>query len=165
MTHLNIFSTCIHSFSDACEKRQTKLLEEKQIVLTNGCFDLLHAGHIYSTKKHRKFGDELWVALNSDASVRTLKGESRPIFSQNERAYMLNALECVSLIFLFEDDNLSKEILHLKPDVYVKSGDYSFETLNVKEKKSLESVGSEIHFVPHLDGFSTTNTVNSIQNL
>ena len=103
-------------------------------------------------KKHSEFGDELWVALNSDASVRTLKGESRPIFSQNERAYMLNALECVSLIFLFEDDNLSKEILHLKPDVYVKSGDYSFETLNVKEKNHSNLLGLKyILFLTFMD--------------
>lgn len=164
MARSEIFSTCIHSFSDACEKRIAKQLDEKRIVLTNGCFDLLHAGHIYSLQKAAELGDELWIALNSDASVRSLKGESRPIFSQMERAYMLNALECVSLIFLFEGDNLSKEILNLKPDIYVKSSDYSLETLNHKEKKSLESVGADIHFVPHIDGFSTTITLNKVQN-
>ena len=75
------------------KKRKAKQLDEKRIVLTNGCFDLLHAGHIYSLQKAAELGDELWIALNSDASARSLKGESRPIFSQMERAYA----ECVRI--------------------------------------------------------------------
>ena len=152
------------TISDACKTRQEKFNHNKKIVLTNGCFDLLHAGHIYSLEKASELGDELWVALNSDSSVRSLKGKTRPIYSENERAYMLSCLKFVSLVFIFEDTHLANEILELKPEIYVKSGDYSLEKLNEEERISLEKVGAEIHFVPLLDGFSTTNIIDTIQD-
>lgn len=155
-------SKCICSFADACHKREETFNQKKKIVLTNGCFDLLHAGHIYSLEKASEFGDELWVALNSDSSVKSIKGNERPIFSENERAYMVSSLRFVSLVFIFNSTHLANEILALKPDAYVKSGDYSLETLNSDEKKSLNSVGAEIHFVPMLSGFSTTKIINNI---
>ena len=94
MARSEIFSTCIHSFSDACEKRKAKQLDEKRIVLTNGCFDLLHAGHIYSLQKAAELGDELWIALNSDASVRFSKRrKSTHILSDGESIYA----ECVRM--------------------------------------------------------------------
>ncbi|MEK9772878.1 MAG: adenylyltransferase/cytidyltransferase family protein [Opitutae bacterium] len=151
------------TFTDACKIRQEKYNQDKKLVLTNGCFDLLHAGHVYSLEKAAELGDELWVALNSNASIRSLKGKNRPIFSEYERAYMLSSLKFVSLIFIFENTHLAEEILQLKPDIYVKSGDYSLEKLNQKERISLEKVGAEIHFVPLLDGFSTTSIINTIR--
>lgn len=158
------FSECFSSYSDAYEKRQEKYAQNKSIVLTNGCFDLLHAGHIHSLEKASQLGDELWVALNSDSSVRSLKGTSRPIFSEKERAYMLCSLRYVSLVFIFENTHLAKEILEIKPDIYVKSGDYKLENLNRDEKASLDKIGAEIHFIPLLDGFSTTKIIKSIQH-
>lgn len=158
------FSKYFCSFSDACKKRKVKSSQNKKIVLTNGCFDLLHAGHIYSLEKASELGDELWVALNSDTSVRSLKGKCRPILSENERAYMLSSLRSVSLVFIFENSNLAREILHLKPDIYVKSGDYSLEKLNSEERSSLEKIGAKIHFISHLEGISTTNIVKNIQD-
>lgn len=165
MTTPEAFAESICSLDDACEKRIQSARKSNKIVLTNGCFDLLHSGHIHSLEKASKFGDELWVALNSDSSVRSIKGSNRPIYSQYERAYMLSSLRFVSLVFLFENADLSDEILKLQPDVYVKSGDYSLDTLNVNEKSALDQVGARICFVPFLKGFSTTLKIETIQNL
>ena len=154
---------CVSSFSNACEIRKDKVNHGKRIVLTNGCFDLLHAGHVYSLQKAAALVEEVWVALNSDRSVRSLKGTTRPIYSEHERAYLLHSLGFVSLIFLFDSINLSNEILQLKPDVYAKSGDYTIDTINEKERNALKSVGAKICFVPFLEGYSTTRIINSIR--
>ena len=131
----------------------------KTLVLTNGCFDLLHAGHIYALEQAARYGDVLWVGINSDASVKRLKGAKRPIYPQEERLYLLNALECVQGIFIFDGSDLSQEMQLIKPDVYVKSGDYSLEKLNPKERSILESCSTRIVFTPFLSGKSTTHTV------
>lgn len=164
MNSLPSFTTGISTLTEACKKRKALLSENKTLVLTNGCFDLLHAGHVYSLEKASELGDELWIALNSDSSVKSLKGPTRPIYSAMERAYMLCALKFVSLVFIFEGSNLAHEILKLKPDIYAKSGDYSLTKLNQDEKKSLDKVGAEIHFVSLLEGFSTTKIINHIQS-
>jgi rfaE bifunctional protein nucleotidyltransferase chain/domain len=164
MNFLPSFSKGVSTLTDACDKRKALLSENKTLVLTNGCFDLLHAGHVYSLEKASELGDELWVALNSDSSVKSLKGPTRPIYSVMERAYMLCSLKFVSLVFIFEGSNLAKEILQLKPDFYAKSGDYSLNNLNQDEKISLDKVGTEIHFVSLLEGFSTTKIINHIQS-
>jgi rfaE bifunctional protein nucleotidyltransferase chain/domain len=158
-----LFANPLHSWTDLLKIRHQLKDAGRKIVLTNGCFDLLHVGHIYSLAKASEFGDELWVALNSDSSVRTLKGKSRPIFSEQERAFFLSSLKVVSQVFIFENDTIAHEILELKPDVYVKSGDYTLETLHSEERKSLETVGSQIQFVPHLEGVSTTKLIGKIQ--
>jgi len=159
------FSKSICSFEDACQQRKKKLGNHTKIVLTNGCFDLLHSGHVHALEKASKLGDELWIALNSDSSVRSIKGPSRPIYSQSERSYILRSLRFVSLVFLFDHSDLSEEILKLRPDVYVKSGAYSLEALNKKEKDALDQVGAKICFVPFIKGFSTTSKIELIQNL
>jgi rfaE bifunctional protein nucleotidyltransferase chain/domain len=158
-----LFANPLHSWTDLLKIRHQLKDAGRKIVLTNGCFDLLHVGHIYSLEKASEFGDELWVALNSDSSVRTLKGQSRPIFSEHERAFFLSSLKVVSQVFIFENDTIAHEILELKPDVYVKSGDYTLETLHSEERKSLETVGSQIQFVPHIQGISTTKLIGKIQ--
>lgn len=150
------------TLKDACLLREQKRLSGKKVVLTNGCFDLLHPGHVHSLRQASLLGDELWVAINSDASIRRMKGNARPLFPELIRAYMLSSLSCVSLIFLFEDDHLTNEILALQPDVYVKSNDYSPESLNPLEKKALEKVGASIEFVSMLEGYSTTGIIDSI---
>ena len=153
-----------YSFEEICKIRLEREQQGKSIVLTNGCFDLVHAGHIYSLEKAAALGDELWVALNSDASIRKIKGINRPIYSQNERAYLLGALEAVNLTFFFDSTNLAQEIKRLRPDFYAKSGDYSLDSLNPEEHKALEEANTKICFVPFLEGFSTSRTVESIKN-
>lgn len=153
-----------YSFEEICKIRSIREQQGKSIVLTNGCFDLIHAGHIYSLEKAAALGDELWVALNSDSSIRKIKGINRPIYSQNERAYLLGALKAVNLTFFFDSTNLAQEIKRLKPDFYAKSGDYSLDNLNPEEHKALENANTQICFVPFLEGFSTSRTVESIKN-
>ena len=147
----------------ACDERERLRSIGKKVILTNGCFDLLHVGHVSSLESARAFGDSLWVALNSDESVKKLKGDSRPIFSEKERAYMLSALEVVDGIFIFGGNRLADEILRFRPDIYMKSGDYTLNNLDPKEHKALISVGAEIKFVPFVSGFSTTSIIKKIR--
>lgn len=141
------------------ERRLTLGKAGKKLVLTNGCFDLLHVGHIYALEQAASYGDSLWVGINSDASVKRLKGPKRPIYSEQERLYILNALECVQGVFIFDGSDLAQEIQMISPDVYVKSGDYSLATLNVKERSVLEACQTEIIFTSFLPGKSTTHTL------
>jgi rfaE bifunctional protein nucleotidyltransferase chain/domain len=149
-------------FTAACEAREQLRASGKSVVLTNGCFDLLHVGHVFSLKNAKKFGDSLWVAMNSDGSVRALKGPKRPIFKERERAYVLSALEVVGGIFIFNGAELADEILKFRPDVYVKSADYCEKTLNPLEREALRCAGAEVKFVPFLGGVSTTSTIGKI---
>lgn len=137
----------------------------KQLVLTNGCFDLLHAGHVYSLESAAKQGDVLWVGVNSDESVRQLKGSIRPIYDEKARLYILNALQCVQGVFLFQGNDLSEEIKKIQPDVYVKAGDYSLEKLNTKERLALEDCHAKILFMPFLKGWSTTSTIKKLSGI
>jgi len=150
------------SLNTAAQWRSDLRMKGKTVVLTNGAFDLLHVGHIHSLSEAAKRGDALIVALNSDASVKALKGASRPIFRQEHRARMLAALEAVDAVVIFEESRLTKEIEALKPDIYVKSGDYNLDTLNDEEGEALEQVGAKIEFVPYLEGFSTTEIIEKI---
>jgi rfaE bifunctional protein nucleotidyltransferase chain/domain len=134
------------------------------IVLTNGCFDLLHVGHIFSLQQAAQFG-ELWVALNGDESIHRLKGPSRPIVGEQERAYMLAALECVRGVFIFNGQRLTRELEIFCPDIYVKSSDYDLETLNPEERSMAKKIGVEIKFVPLLPNFSTSKIIKKIQQL
>ena len=134
----------------------------KRLVLTNGCFDLLHAGHIYALEQAAQQGDVLWVGVNSDSSVQRLKGPTRPIYPQDARLYMLNALQCVTGLFLFDGDNLAPEIELIQPDIYVKSGDYTLDKLNPDERQALLAAKTQIVFAPFLEGWSTTRTLEKI---
>ena len=136
---------------------------KRTVVLTNGVFDLLHTGHIHSLQAARAQGDVLLVAINSDKSVRTIKGPSRPLQSESERAYALGALSCVDGVVVFSEPRLTKEISALHPDVYCKAGDYTLEKLNAEERAALEAIGAKIVFVPFLPGFSTTGLIAKIK--
>ncbi len=152
----------LHSPEEAFALRADLREKGERIVLTNGCFDLLHPGHLYFLQKAAEQGSQLWVALNADQSVKALKGPSRPILSEQFRAYALAALECVSGIFLFPTPRLDAEIRAFQPDVYVKAGDYTLETLAQEERKALQEAGAEIQFMPFLQGFSTTELIAKI---
>ena len=126
----------------------------ERIVFTNGCFDLLHGGHVHYLQQARTLGDCLVVALNDDASVRLLKGEERPLRPQDERARVLAALACVDYVVLFGEATPLAMIKSLKPDVLVKGGDYTLETVVGKEE--VEASGGSVHLIPYVDGVSTT---------
>ncbi len=132
----------------------------KRIVFTNGCFDLLHAGHVKYLQKARSFGDLLVLGLNSDASVRRLKGEKRPLIGETERAHILAALDCVDFVVLFGEDTPLKLIETLKPVVLVKGADYTPE--GVVGKNVVESYGGRVELVEFVDGKSTTNIIEKI---
>jgi D-glycero-beta-D-manno-heptose 1-phosphate adenylyltransferase len=135
----------------------------KKIILTNGVFDLLHAGHIYFLREARDRGDALFVALNSSESVKILKGPSRPIVDVLERAYCLSSLVCVDAIVVFNTPRLDAEIRALRPDVYCKAGDYTLDKLDPGERTALTAVGARVEFLPFLPGFSTTNLIARIK--
>jgi len=151
------------TLEDAVAARAALRRTGRRLVLTNGVFDLLHPGHLYSLAAARALGDALFVAINSDASVRALKGPTRPILSETERAYALGALECVSGIVIFNTERLTAEIRALAPDVYAKAGDYTLETLNPEERAALEACGADIQFLPFWEGFSTTALIQKIR--
>ncbi len=126
----------------------------QRIVLTNGCFDILHIGHVRYLQAARQEGDLLIVGVNSDASVRQLKGPTRPVNTDVDRAELLRALSCVDATFIFSEPTADALIRQVKPDVYVKAGDYSLETL--PETPTLQSLDIEIVFMPFVSGYSTT---------
>ena len=144
------------NLSAAVAAREAFRASGKRVVLTNGVFDLLHEGHLHSLKAARALGDVLFVAINSDASVRAIKGPTRPIQNETERARALGELAFVDEIVIFSTPRLTAEIRALRPDVYCKAGDYTPDKLNPEERRALEEVGAKISFVPFLPGFSTT---------
>lgn len=128
----------------------------KKLVLTNGCFDLLHTGHIRYLEQARACGDALIVAVNSDASVRELKGPERPLNGELDRAEVLAALRCVDHVTIFTGKRVTEVIRALRPAVYAKGGDYAPETLDAGERVALEEVGVDIRILQLVPGRSTT---------
>jgi len=129
----------------------------ERVVFTNGCFDLLHVGHITLIEQARRFGDRLIVAINSDASVRGLKGPARPIVAKGDRARVLAALAAVDAVVIFDEPTPLKLIVSTKPDVIVKGGDYDQDT--VVGAKDVLSWGGQVKIIPLVEGFSTTRLV------
>jgi len=144
---------------------QWRKKQSGNVVLTNGCFDIVHVGHLRCLEYARKLGSVLVVAINSDSSVRELKGESRPYVKEMERAELIAGLCCVDATVIFTDKRLSKVIAALRPDVYAKGGDYNIDTMDQGEREELEKCGAEIHFFNLVEGKSTTNVVKKITNL
>jgi len=134
----------------------------KSIVWTNGCFDILHAGHVTYLQSARKRGDVMVVGLNSDASVQAIKGPERPIVPENERALIISALECVDHVVVFQDDDTVGLLDFLKPDIYAKGGDYTIDTINQDERKLVEGYGGKIALIPGVDGKSTTSIIQKL---
>ncbi|MEV7728736.1 D-glycero-beta-D-manno-heptose 1-phosphate adenylyltransferase [Streptomyces sp. NPDC087917] len=126
-----------------------------KVVGAGGCFDLLHAGHLSVLARARRLGDALIVCVNSDESVRRLKGADRPVVGEHERAMLLSALECVDGVLVFDEDTPESVLAELRPDVWVKGGDYAGQRL--AEADLVESWGGEVVTVPYLDGHSTTS--------
>ena len=135
----------------------------KRLVLTNGCFDLLHSGHVRYLQQARNLGDALLVAVNSDDSVRALKGPGRPLNSDLDRAEVLAALRCVDYVSIFEGIRVTDVIRALRPAIYAKGGDYTLETLDHEERNALEEVGAEIRLLSLVPGKSTTSLLKKAQ--
>lgn len=134
------------------------------VVWTNGCFDLLHVGHLQSLETARSFGDLLVVGINSDASVRRLKGPQRPIIAAGERAWMLAALECVDAVVVFEEDTPEEALTRLKPDIHVKGADYAPPNGKpIPEAALVHSYGGQIRYVPLVDARSTSSLIERIR--
>ncbi|TGN18513.1 D-glycero-beta-D-manno-heptose 1-phosphate adenylyltransferase [Leptospira idonii] len=137
-------------------------LEGKKIVFTNGCFDILHPGHVEYLSRARDLGDLLWLGLNSDDSVKRLKGPSRPLNSLEDRAKVLAGLGCVDLISGFEEDTPLRLIERVKPKIHTKGGDYVKEKL--PEFSLIQSLGGEVVILPFLQGKSTTSLLEKAKS-
>ncbi|HEY9789173.1 MAG TPA: D-glycero-beta-D-manno-heptose 1-phosphate adenylyltransferase [Candidatus Obscuribacterales bacterium] len=134
----------------------------KRVVATNGCFDILHAGHVRYLERARELGDVLIVGINSDDSVRKLKGANRPINSEQDRAEVLSALRCVDFVSVFSEETAAEFLRACKPQIYAKGGDYTPETL--PETPVIKECGGEVVILDLVPGKSTTSTISRIQN-
>jgi D-glycero-beta-D-manno-heptose 1-phosphate adenylyltransferase len=135
----------------------------RKVVSTNGCFDLLHAGHVRYLQAARTLGDLLAVGLNGDGSVRKLKGPGRPINNEKDRAEVLAALGCVDFVTIFQETRATRFISASMPAIYVKGGDYSSDTLNADELAALKKVGADIHIIPFEKGYSTSLLIEQMR--
>jgi rfaE bifunctional protein nucleotidyltransferase chain/domain len=137
----------------------------KQLVVTNGCFDILHPGHVTYLEAARNLGDGLLVGINGDEAARQLKGPSRPVNSQDDRATVLAALESVSAVCIFLEKAATRFLERAQPDVYAKGGDYTPDTLNQEERRAVEAAGGKIRIIPFVPGKSTTAILEKISQL
>jgi D-beta-D-heptose 7-phosphate kinase/D-beta-D-heptose 1-phosphate adenosyltransferase len=149
----------IFQLSDLIKFLQKK--ENQKIVFTNGCFDLIHRGHVFYLNEAKKLGDFLIVALNSDQSVQRLKGPSRPIQLEEDRMYIMAGLECVDAVVLFHEDTPLSLIKSILPDVLVKGGDYTTE--NIVGAQEVLQNGGAVKTISFVDGKSTSNIVKKMQ--
>lgn len=131
----------------------------KQLVVTNGCFDILHAGHVTYLAAARALGDALLIGLNSDSSVRQLKGAGRPVNSEQDRATVLAALAAVDGVCVFEEVDALRFLAEVKPDIYAKGGDYTLDTINQPERRLIEGAGGKVVILPGVPGRSTSNVL------
>jgi D-beta-D-heptose 7-phosphate kinase/D-beta-D-heptose 1-phosphate adenosyltransferase len=150
----------IQNLKDLIKIRQNLKRAGKKVIFTNGCFDLLHSGHISLFRRAKKLGDVLIVALNTDASVRKIKGPSRPIFPLKERLEVLEAIEAVDYLTWFPEETPQKIIAALVPDVLVKGGDWKPE--QVVGKKEVETAGGQVVIIPYLRGHSSSAIIKKV---
>jgi rfaE bifunctional protein nucleotidyltransferase chain/domain len=137
----------------------------RKLVVTNGCFDILHLGHVTYLETARNFGDALLVGINGDEATRQLKGSGRPVNVEADRAAVLAALESVDGVCIFAEKAATKFLSAARPDIYVKGGDYTLDTLNQDERRVVESAGGKIVIIPFVPGKSTTALLEKISRL
>ncbi|MFP4088724.1 MAG: D-glycero-beta-D-manno-heptose 1-phosphate adenylyltransferase [Cyclobacteriaceae bacterium] len=147
----------IMSLPALLQRLETDRQAGKKIVFTNGCFDILHRGHATYLREARRLGDRLVIGLNTDASVKRLKGESRPINHEDDRAYLLESLEAVDYVVKFAEDTPYELLSQLRPDVLVKGGDYRLEQVIGRE------FADEVVLINFVEGYSTTRTIQQLQ--
>jgi rfaE bifunctional protein nucleotidyltransferase chain/domain len=137
----------------------------KKLVVTNGCFDILHLGHVTYLESARRLGDALLVGVNGDAATRQLKGAGRPVNLETDRAAVLAALASLDGVCIFTEPTAVKFLAAARPDVYVKGGDYTLDTLNQTERQTVEQAGGKIMIIPLVAGKSTTALLEKISRL
>ena len=152
----------IMTFEQGISWRADLKAANNKLVMTNGCFDILHRGHITYLMRARELGDALILAINSDRSVRELKGPSRPLTSENDRAFILASLMFIDGIVVFDTKRCDGIIGAIKPDIYVKGADYNLGIMDQTERNVLESVGSRIEFINFVEGYSTTSIIKKM---
>jgi D-beta-D-heptose 7-phosphate kinase/D-beta-D-heptose 1-phosphate adenosyltransferase len=155
--------SAIWTLDEAVQRRADLKNRGKTLVFTNGHFDLLHVGHLDYLEKARALGDALYLGLNGDSSTRRLKGPGRPIVPAVERARLLAALRPVDGVIIFEDDTADALLLALKPDIYVKGGDYAYKTL--PERPTVESYNGRVELIDYLPDHSTSDLIRRIKAL
>lgn len=158
-------ASALISLEEAVKWREELRREGKKLVVTNGCFDIMHRGHAFYLHEARQLGDAMLILMNSDASTRELKGDSRPIIGEADRAYMLNSLAAVDRVVLFDGSRCHIELAAINPDIYVKGGDYTIDKLDPGERAALLDGGTEIVFKPFVPGLSTTTIIDRIKKL
>jgi len=153
----------IYELKDFLEVRKKLKEKNKKLVFTNGCFDILHRGHIEYLEQAKSLGDYLVIGLNSDSSVKRIKGDSRPINNENDRAYVLNSLKIIDAVILFTEDtpyNLIKEII---PDFLVKGGDW--KESEIVGAEIVKNTGGKVISLKFVENYSTTGTINKLKEL
>ena len=151
----------IHTLSEAIEIRQAWKIDHQKVVFTNGCFDILHLGHVDYLEKSSQAGDKMIVAVNSDRSVREIKGPERPVNSEYARARLIAALGFVSMVIIFDEETPLQLIKTLLPDVLIKGNDYTIDTI-VGSKEVLEA-GGEVSTIDLVPNYSTTGIINKLK--
>ena len=155
-------NTKIVDIETLTERARTLRDAGKKLVVTNGCFDLLHVGHVRYLQATRALGDALAVGVNGDRSVRELKGDNRPINNEHDRAEVVAALECVDFVTIFHDPRATWLLEKVRPAIYAKGGDYTIETLNPEERAMLEKIGAEIRIIPLEKGYSSSKLLEKL---
>lgn len=159
------FRDKIISWDNLPQWREAVRKSGRKLVATNGCFDLLHLGHVTYLEAARNQGDVLLIGVNGDESVRQLKGPTRPINEELDRAAVLAALQCVDGVCIFAEKRAERFLGHVKPDIYVKGGDYTLDTLDQGERRTVEQAGGRIVLLPFVPGKSTTAILEKISRL
>jgi D-glycero-beta-D-manno-heptose 1-phosphate adenylyltransferase len=159
------FREKIIAWENLPEWRAAMRASGKRLVVTNGCFDLLHLGHVTYLETARQQGDALLVGVNSDAAVSQLKGPERPVRPEGDRAAVLAALESVNGVCIFAESTATRFLAAVQPDIYVKGGDYTLDTLNQEERRTVEKAGGKIVIIPFVPGRSTTALLKRISQL
>ena len=162
MSHLNKLNNKIYSLEELGNKVNAWKQAGEEVVFTNGCFDIIHRGHIEVLAQTADLGDRLIIGLNSDTSIQKLKGKNRPIIEEQSRAILLASLEFVDAVVIFSEDTPLKLISVLLPDVLAKGGDYEIETIVGHE--IVQQNGGKVKLVPFVDGFSSTTIIDKIKN-
>ena len=154
----------VTSLRGAQEAKQCADEEDLTVVLTNGCFDLVHPGHVRYLHKASKLGDLLFVGINDDDSIARLKGEDRPVISEFDRAYLVASLDCVDLVFIFHTFDFLAPLELLKPNVYVKGGDYTIDTIVRPERNLCEKLGIKVEIMPGVANASASGLIDHIRS-
>ena len=161
MSHLKKIGHKIFRYKKLISKVDSWKESGDKIVFTNGCFDIIHKGHIELLARSADLGEKLIVGLNSDNSIQKIKGKSRPIIDEDSRALLLAALSFVDAVILFSEETPIKLITDIKPDILAKGGDY--EKKSIIGHDIIKKNGGEVILIPYIDGFSSTNIINKIK--